>query len=126
MMMTLNPRSKTQSGFEKVIKDDLNLKDQAEVEESTLVSESDISTTKPEKKSAKLTKKGSQNNKVKLVPTSESLIDRKKYLRWMTNRACPRKMKKRKRVDGDGGQKMARKRLIKFLFLHDILLHSSQ
>ena len=40
----------------KVIKDDPNLKNQADVAESTLVSESDDSTTKPEKKSTKSTK----------------------------------------------------------------------
>lgn len=60
-------RARTKSRVrKKVIKDDPNLKNQADVAESSLVSESDDSTTKPEKKSTKSTKaKASKTAEVK-------------------------------------------------------------
>ena len=92
-------RAKTQSRVrKKVIKDDLNLKDQAEVEESTLVSESNISTTKPAKKSAKLTKaKAPKTIKVKLgSDTSESLGKQEKISEMDDKSSVPEKDEKKK------------------------------
>jgi len=61
-------KAKAQSRVrKKVIKDDPDIKDQAAVEESTLISESGVSTMKPEKTSAKLTKaKAPKTTKAKL------------------------------------------------------------
>ena len=69
-------KAKTKSKVrKKAVKDDPNLKDQADVEENTSVSESDASTTKLEKKSTKFTKaKAAKTAKAKLgSETSETL-----------------------------------------------------
>ena len=92
-------RAKTQSRVrKKVIKDDLNLKGQAEVEESTLVSESGVSTTKPEKKSAKLTKaKAPKTTKAKLgSDTSESSGKQEKISEMDDKLSMPEKDEKKK------------------------------
>ncbi len=92
-------RAKTQSRVRtKVIKGDPNLKDPADVEESTLISESDVSTTKPEKKSAKLTKsKAPKTAKDKLgSETSESLGRQEKISEMGDKSIMPEKDEKKK------------------------------
>jgi len=92
-------RAKTQSRVRtKVIKGDPNLKDLADVEESTLISESGVSTTKPEKKSAKLTKaKATKTAKAKLgSETSESLGKQEKISEMDDKSIMPEKDEKKK------------------------------
>ena len=82
----------------KVIKDDPNLKDQADIAENTLVSESDVSTTKPEKKSTKLTKaKAVKTAKAKSdSETSETLGKQKKISEMDDKSTMPEKDEKKK------------------------------
>ncbi len=92
-------KAKTRSRVrKKVIKDDPNLKDQAALEESTLVSESGVSTTKPEKKSAKLTKaKAPKTTKAKLgSETSESSGKQEKISEMDDKSITPEKDEKKK------------------------------
>ena len=92
-------KTKTQSRVrKKVIKDDSNLKDQAAVEESTLVSESGVSTTKPDKKSAKLTKaKAPKTTKTKLgSEISESSGKQEKISEMDDKSIMPEKDEKKK------------------------------
>ena len=92
-------RAKTQSRVrKKVSKDDPNLKAQGAVEESTLVSESGVSTTKPEKKSAKLTKaKAPKTTKAKLgSETSESSGKQEKISEMDDKSSMPEKDEKKK------------------------------
>ena len=73
---TKTKKAKTKSrARKKAIKDDPNLKDQADVAENTSVSESDVSTTKLAKKGTKLTKaKAAKTAKAKLgSETSETV-----------------------------------------------------
>jgi hypothetical protein len=82
----------------KVIKDDPNLKDQADIAENTLVSESDVSTTKPEKKSTKLTKaKAVKTAKAKSgSDTSETLGKQEKISEMDDKSMMPEKDEKKK------------------------------
>ena len=92
-------KAKTQSRVrKKVSKDDPNLKAQGAVEESTLVSESGVSTTKPEKKSAKLTKaKEPKTTKAKLgSETSESSGKQEKISEMDDKSSMPEKDEKKK------------------------------
>ena len=92
-------KTKTQSRVrKKVIKDDSNLKDQAAVEESTLVSESGVSTTKPDKKSAKLTKaKAPKTTKTKVgSEISESSGKQEKISEMDDKSIMPEKDEKKK------------------------------
>ena len=92
-------KAKTQSRVrKKVSKDDPNLKAQGAVEESTLVSESGVSTTKPEKKSAKLTKaKAPKTTKAKLgSDTSESSGKQEKISEMDDKLSMPEKDEKKK------------------------------
>ena len=82
----------------KVIKDDPNLKDQVDIAENTLVSESDVSTTKPEKKSTKLTKaKAVKTAKAKSgSDTSETLGKHEKISEMDDKSTMPEKDEKKK------------------------------
>ena len=82
----------------KVIKDDSNLKDQADVAESTLVSESGVSTAKSEKKSTKLTKaKAVKSAKAKLgSETSKTLGKQEKISEMDDKSTIPEKDEKKK------------------------------
>ena len=82
----------------KVIKEDPNLKDQADIAENTLVSESDVSTTKPEKKSTKLTKaKAVKTAKAKSdSETSETLGKQKKISEMDDKSTIPEKDERKK------------------------------
>ena len=82
----------------KVNKDDPNLKDQADIAENTLVSESDVSTTKPEKKSTKLTKaKAVKTAKAKSgSETSETLGKQEKISEMDDKSTMPEKDEKKK------------------------------
>ena len=94
---TQRARTKSRVG-KKVIKDDPNLKNQADVAESTLVSESDDSTTKPEKKSTKLTKaKAAKTAEVKLgSKASEGLGKNEKISEVDDKSIMPEKDEKKK------------------------------
>ncbi len=82
----------------KVIKEDPNLKDQADIAENTLVSESDVSTTKLEKKSTKLTKaKAVKTAKAKSgSDTSKTLGKQEKISEMDDKSTMPEKDEKKK------------------------------
>ena len=93
------PKAKTRSRVrKKVIKDDSNLKDQAALEESTLVSESGVSTTKPGKKSAKLTKaKAPKTTKAKLGSEKSESSGKQEKISGMDDKSImPEKDEKKK------------------------------
>ncbi len=79
---TKTSREKAKSRVrKKVIKDDPSIKDQAGVAESTLDYDGDVSTTKPEKKSTKLTKaKSTKTRKAKSDPKKSETLGKEEKI----------------------------------------------
>ena len=76
------PRAKAKSrGRKKVIKEDRNLKDQADVTDGASVLESDVSTTKSEKKGTKSTKaKSTKTTKVNSAPEALEILSKEEKI----------------------------------------------
>ncbi len=98
MKRNLKKQKLSQKFEKKVFKKDEDLKDQADVEENTSVAESDVSTTKLEKKSTKLAKaRAAKTAKAKLgSETSETLSKHEKISEMEDKSIIPEKDEKKK------------------------------